>query len=76
MFISLGTTLIDGFVLRLKEELRLPFGNLNIIEPPDRTNLSYIGGAKLKDPSSTNNLWINIDEYLETGPSILHRKGF
>jgi len=74
--LSGGTTVMNGFGLRLKEELQHSLGHLNIIEPPNKTYLSYIGGAKLQVPSSTDALWINSKEFHEIGPSILHQKGY
>jgi actin-related protein len=65
---------MSGFGERLKTELSKSFENINIIEPRSRTHLFYIGAAKLQPSSSINSLWINIEEYNESGSSIMHQK--
>ncbi len=75
-FICLGTTLIPGFSKRLDNELRIRLGDLNLIEPSNRIHLSFMGAGKLVLSTAMNNLWISGNDFIETGPSIVHRKCF
>ncbi|EGC35600.1 hypothetical protein DICPUDRAFT_78745 [Dictyostelium purpureum] len=72
-----GSTLFNGFVSRLKEELlkTVPKNvKINLIAPLDRDYSSWIGGSILTSHSSMEKLYVTKNEYLENGPSIIHKK--
>ena len=77
--LSGGTTMYPGITDRIQKELRniVPHSiPLKVIAPPERKYSVWIGGSILSSLSSFQNMWITKEEYLECGPSIVHRKCF
>eukprot|EP01083_Nonionella_stella_P275347 935094_1 len=75
--LSGGNTMFPGMDERLQREMRSlgPFGiKINVIAPPERKYLSWIGGSTLTALSTFEEMWITKEQYEETGPSIVHRK--
>jgi len=75
-----GTTLLPGLPERLKKELTAlaPGGtNVEIIAPPARNHLAWLGGASLAaSPTWQTDRLFNRQAYDDAGPSIVHRKFF
>jgi len=72
-----GTTMFDGIADRLTKEVKAiaPQGNeIKIIAPPERKYSVWIGGSILASLSTFEEMWVNKEEYDESGPSIVHRK--
>ncbi|KAN0027381.1 hypothetical protein ACTFIU_010328 [Dictyostelium citrinum] len=75
--LSGGSTLIKGFSDRLSKELsNLAPSSLqfNIIENPDRKNLSWIGGSIVSSLPTFRQQWITLEDYDENGPQIVNSK--
>jgi actin-related protein len=49
---------------------------IKIIAPPERKYSVWIGGSILASLSTFKQMWISMQEYDESGPSIVHRKCF
>merc|ERR1719461_2720928 len=47
---------------------------IKVIAPPERKYSVWIGGSILASLSTFENMWIQKDEYDESGPGIVHRK--
>jgi actin beta/gamma 1 len=75
--LSGGTTMFQDFVDRIQKEitsLAPSTVKINVIAPPERKNLVWIGGSILASLSTFETMWISKQEYNESGPSIVHRK--
>lgn len=74
--LSGGNTLFPGFRERLQTEVanRFPgmFGHVNVIAPPDRQNLVWMGGSVIASIDSFEPLWVTREVYEEHGPSVVH----
>jgi actin-related protein len=46
---------------------------VRVVAPPERKFLVWIGGSILSSLSTFQSMWITRDDYLETGPNIVHR---
>jgi actin-related protein len=74
-----GSTLLRGFVNRLQRELNglapstMP---VKIFAPPHRKHSAWIGGSILASIPAFQQHWITIEEYEESGPSIIHRRTY
>ncbi len=53
-----------------------PAVKVRVVAPPERKFLVWIGGSILSSLATFQSMWITREEYLETGPSIVHRKCF
>jgi len=75
ILVSGGTTLLPGFVERLKSELEklLTTMPIKIISNEDRINDVWIGGSIYEEYTGQRE-WISNEEYDECGPAIVHRK--
>jgi actin len=76
--VSGGNTFFPGFAARLHKELlnSLPcFSRVRIVAPEERKFSVWIGGSILASLSTYQSMWITKQEYEESGPSIVHRKG-
>jgi len=77
--LSGGTTMFQGIDERLTKEMTklAPSGSkIKIVAPPERKYSVWIGGSILSSLSTFQDMWIQKDEYDESGPSIVHRKCF
>ena len=79
--LSGGNTLFPGIADRMhKEIMALAPPNMNIrirhAAPSNREYSAWIGGSVLASLNTFKQCWISKQEYDETGPSIVHRKGF
>ncbi|MES1918939.1 actin [Bonamia ostreae] len=77
--LSGGTTMYNGLCERLSKDLAAlapPSVNVKVFAPPERKYSVWIGGSILSSLSTFSTNWITYDEFLESGPSIVHRKCF
>jgi len=77
--LSGGTTMFDKIDKRLEKEMtaKAPASvKVKIVAPPERKYSVWIGGSILSSLSTFQEMWIQKDEYDESGPSIVHRKCF
>ena len=75
--LSGGTTMIDGFEVRLRRVLKALAPSVEKIEvvcPDDRGFSTWIGGSVVSAMSGFQEMCISLEEYDESGPSIIHRK--
>jgi actin-related protein len=49
---------------------------IKILAPPERKFSVWLGGSILASLSTFQTMWINKQEYDESGPAIIHRKCF
>ncbi|EFC48075.1 hypothetical protein NAEGRDRAFT_44350 [Naegleria gruberi] len=78
IFLSGGSTLFNGIVERLYNELRelSPSSmNIRITAPPERKYTAWIGGSIFSKLSTFQSMCITLEEYEESGYNIIHRKG-
>ncbi|XP_077377926.1 actin, nonmuscle-like isoform X3 [Festucalex cinctus] len=74
--LSGGNTMFPGLAERLKKEMAVlapPSTEINIVTPPERKYLAWMGGSKMVSLPSFKEQWITRDDYNEVGPSIVHR---
>lgn len=76
-----GNTLLPGFLERLQVEIQGLLApntgdNLHISNPKNRDFSVWCGGAMLANLETFNSAWISLEEYMEHGPQIVHRKCF
>jgi len=72
-----GTTMYQGIPERVQKEIKSLAPDsmkIKIIAPPERKYSVWIGGSILSSLSTFEEMWITMDEYNESGPSIVHRK--
>jgi len=72
-----GSTMFPNIDERLKDEvtnLAPSSMTIKIIAPPERKYSVWIGGSILSSLSTFEEMWINKEEYDESGPAIVHRK--
>jgi len=77
--LSGGTTMFDSIDKRLNKEMTAlaPASvKVKIVAPPERKYSVWIGGSILSSLSTFQDMWIQKDEYDESGPGIVHRKCF
>ena len=77
--LSGGTTMYPGLQERLQKDIAAmapPSVKVKVIAPPERKYSVWIGGSILASLTTFQQMWINKDEYEESGPSIVHRKCF
>jgi len=77
--LSGGTTMFDCIDKRLNKEMTAlaPASvKVKIVAPPERKYSVWIGGSILSSLSTFQDMWIQKDEYDESGPGIVHRKCF
>jgi len=77
--LSGGTTMFTGIDKRLEKELTqlAPASvKVKIVAPPERKYSVWIGGSILSSLSTFQDMWIQKEEYDESGPGIVHRKCF
>lgn len=79
IILSGGSTLFEGMGERLWQEIHTlapPTNKTKILAPPERKFSVWLGGSILASLSTFQTMWINKQEYDESGPSIIHRKCF
>ncbi|XP_042497225.1 actin-100-like [Macadamia integrifolia] len=77
--LSGGTTMVEGLADRLAKELSIlapPSIRVRVVAPPERKYSVWIGGSILASLSTFEQMWITKEEYMETGPAIVHMKCF
>jgi actin-related protein len=77
IILSGGTSMFYGLTDRLYKELILLAPNtmkIKIVAPKERKYSVWIGGSILASLTSFQNMWVTKQEYLEMGPSIIHKK--
>ena len=77
--LSGGSTMFPGVPERLSKELQglVPQSNkINVIAPPERQFLTWIGGSILSSLPTFQAMWISKAEFADNGPSIVNRKCF
>ena len=74
--LSGGSTMFPGFKERIIKEITALAGSveINIKDPPNRSNAAWVGGSILASLDQFHSMWITKEEYDETGPSIVHQK--
>merc|ERR1711994_747176 len=76
--ISGGTTMFTNIAARAKKEIEMltpETMTVKMVAPPERKYSVWIGGSILGSLSTFEEMWITKEEYDESGPSIVHRKG-
>jgi actin-related protein len=71
--------MFTGVADRMKKEINALAPRtmkIKIIAPSDRKYSTWIGGSMLASLSTFQNMWITKQEYVESGPSIVHRMSF
>ena len=74
-----GNTFFPGFTGRMQKEITAlapPNMRVKVIAPAGRKYSVWIGGSILASLSTFQEMWISKQEYVESGPSIVHRKRF
>jgi len=77
--LSGGSTMCADIDKRLNKEMTAlaPASvKVKIVAPPERKYSVWIGGSILSSLSTFQDMWIQKDEYDESGPGIVHRKCF
>ncbi|KAI5089823.1 actin, alpha cardiac muscle 1 [Silurus meridionalis] len=77
--LSGGTTMYPGIADRMQKEITALAPStmkIKIIAPPECKYSVWIGGSILASLSTFQQMWITKQEYVEAGPSIVHRKCF
>lgn len=77
--LSGGTSLIPGLPDRLAKELcnlASPGVGVRVVAPPQRLHSVWIGGSILASLSTFQQMWITKEDYMESGPSVVHMKCF
>ncbi|XP_029640340.1 actin, cytoplasmic-like [Octopus sinensis] len=77
--LSGGSTMFPGIAERMHKEItsfNLGTSKVKIDAPPARKYSAWIGGSILASFSSFQQMWIEKEEYIDSGPSIVHRKCF
>lgn len=74
-----GSTLFEGMGQRMWQELyhlAPQTHKIKILASPERKFSVWLGGSILASLSTFQTMWINKQEYDESGPTIVHRKCF
>lgn len=74
--LSGGSTMFPGFKERLSKEVKeqIPDSvDVKIMAPPERMYSVWIGGSILSSLKTFSNMWVTRREYMELGPSVIHR---
>lgn len=79
VILSGGSTMFPGITERVSKELQTlipPATKVNVVGPPERQFLPWIGGSILSSLTTFQAMWITKSEYQEQGASIIHKKCF
>uniref|UniRef100_A0A6B2LJL7 Actin n=1 Tax=Arcella intermedia TaxID=1963864 RepID=A0A6B2LJL7_9EUKA len=74
-----GSTMFAGFAERIEREVRVlgyDAVGIEVVAPPGRNYLSWVGGSVLASLPTFHDMWISSAEYDESGPPIVHKKCF
>ncbi|KAJ3450951.1 actin [Anaeramoeba flamelloides] len=74
-----GTSMFPGMEDRIQKEvaaLAPQTMKVKIVAPEERKYSVWIGGSILASLSTFQDMWIDLEDYEESGPSIVHRKCF
>merc|ERR1740129_2565285 len=77
--LSGGTTMYRGLRERMDKEMSslAPASvRVKIVAPEERKYSVFIGGSILSSLSTFQDMWITKEEYDESGPGIVQRKGY
>jgi actin-related protein len=77
IILSGGNTMFSGFAERLRNELKAlaPSAlNIKIVSPNERKISSWVGGSILGSLATFQPMYISRSEYIDCGPSIVHKK--
>ena len=77
--LSGGSTMFPGFANRLQKEITAlapPETKIKIVDPPEKINSVWVGGAILASQPSFQQMCITKQEFEESGTAIVHRKCF
>ncbi|KMZ73568.1 Actin-11 [Zostera marina] len=77
--LSGGSTMFPGIADRMSKEITALAPSsmkIKVVAPPERKYSVWIGGSILSSLSTFQQMWINKEEYEESGPAIVHRKCF
>ena len=77
IILSGGSTMYEGIADRLKQELvnRAPSGaEIRVLASADRKYAVWKGGSTLASLSTFGSSWCSLEDYNESGVSIVHRK--
>ncbi|KAK1628938.1 hypothetical protein QYE76_003253 [Lolium multiflorum] len=72
-----GTTMLPGFVDRLRKEITAfvrPATWVRVVAPPNRNYSAWMGGSIIASLNTFQQMWISKSEYDEYGASIVHKK--
>ncbi|CDW84057.1 actin [Stylonychia lemnae] len=79
IILSGGNTLFEGIGERMCIEMRQIASStqkVKILAPPERKYSAWQGASILSALSTFQTMWINKQEYDESGPAVIHRKCF
>lgn len=65
-----GTTLLNGFTDRLKNELLQSLNNFNLLHTPERQYSNWIGGSIVSSLNNFSFMWVSKQEYDEIGDAL------
>lgn len=75
IFLIGGGTMFLGVADRLTKEIKaLTPSKIRVAATPERKYSVWIGGSILSSLSSFQKQWVTQQEYVESGPSVIHRK--
>jgi actin-related protein len=77
--LSGGSSMFPGTTERVMKELvgLVPsHAKVNVVGPADREYLTWVGGSILSSMATFRSMWISKNDYMENGPTIVHRKCF
>lgn len=77
MGVSGGTTLMNGFLGRLEQELREFDRKFKNFTAPEHRDLStWLGGSVVASLPTFREMVVTVDEYAESGARVVHSKCF
>ncbi|MFH4981545.1 hypothetical protein AB6A40_008254 [Gnathostoma spinigerum] len=79
IILSGGSSMFPGMPDRLQDNLisQVPENlEIKVVAPPERKYSVWIGGSILASLSTFEEMWIDVKEYNEFGPAIVHQKCF
>lgn len=77
--LSGGSTMFPGATERVSKELQTLIPSttkVNVVGPPERQFLPWIGGSILSSLTTFQAMWISKSDFQEHGAAIIHKKCF
>jgi len=74
-----GGSMFEGLKERFQHDCKTQFSQatpVKTIAAPERQSQTWIGGSILAALSTFDSMWMTMEEYDDTGPSLVHRKCF